>query len=265
MSGLLIADVLITVPGVTVISPKEQPWAYLTPGLGGVTRTHEWVRQYILHKTIADDPEKVLDGAGPSGGAQATAEWWQSSDGVHNPKRYSGAHLVTGEDGVVACLADLANFEAWHATVSNKWSVGHETREKVGGTCWRASLEATVATCLAACEAMGIWPQVPSREYDGHPMKRMLNGGPDMVGIFGHRDNTEDRGKWDPGEELFSMLRAGGVEAFDFDAYQDARVWKGRQMTLAALGHDVDVDGIPGPKTVAALRAAGCVWGRWTL
>jgi N-acetylmuramoyl-L-alanine amidase len=264
--ALLINGLAVNVPGVTVLSPRQQPWCYLTEGKDCTSRVlqpHMW----ILHKTIADDPERVLPGAGPPGGAQKTATYWQQCDGKALPLNHSGAHLVTGDDGVVACLCDLATVEAYHATVSNPYSVGHETREEVGGLVYSAALGATVETALVGCETLGIQLQVPKLgSYDGHPIKRMLNGGVDCVGIFGHRDNTEARGRWDPGDVLFQMLVARGAEQFDFAAGEDLDVWGQRQRDLnAQLGTKLAEDGIPGHMTVAALKLAGYASGIWVL
>jgi hypothetical protein len=258
MSGLLIHGIVVPVQGVTIIGPHDAAWSKLSPGDCQARQT-SWVRQWMLHKTIADDPEIVILGAGPPGGSHRTADYWA------NDPHHSGAHLVTGHDGIVACLADLLLIEAYHATVSNHWSVGHETCELPGGKVYQAALDATVATCLAGCEVLGIQLQISKRVYNGHPIKRMLNGGHDMVGIFGHRDNTEARGKWDPGEVLFKMLLDRGVEAFDFDAGEDKIVWAERQRDLNTKGHQLDVDGVPGPSTTKALLAEGYRSGIWAL
>lgn len=61
------------------------------------------------------------------------------------------------------------------------------------------------------------------------------------------------------------MLRARGVEAFDFAQEEDIHVWQERQRELNKRGHDLVVDGIPGPKTTAALKAEGYRNGIWAL
>lgn len=269
MSNLLVNGRDHDVPGVEILGPGEAPWALLPAG-DTRPRTTAWVRQYILHKTIGDVREVIMDGAGPRGADQATIQGWRDAfRQVSGPGKYRGAHLVTGHDGRVVQLADLFSVETFHATVSNAWSVGHETCEshqRPGGV-YSAALGATVETCLAACEALGIQWQMPRLlSYGGYPIRRMVNGGPDMIGIFGHRNNSGDRGCWDPGEVLFQMLAARGVMQFDFDKREDIAFWMTVQQDLAARKfYSGPVDGVPGPVTTLALKAAGYRSGIYAL
>lgn len=247
--GLLIADTIVDVPGVAVIGPHDAAWSHLSPG--DCRPRQGMPRQIILHRTIADDPDDVREGAGPPGGAERTAEFWQE-DPAH-----SGAHIVVGSDGVVACLADLVLVEAYHATVSNPYSIGIELHEQPGGVLYDVQLQAAVAVVKAICETLGIQMQVP-RGYFGKPLERMADGGTRCYGIFGHRDNTTARGRWDPGDEIFHRLLGAGAEAFDFDQNEDRVVWMARQRTLnEANGEQLAVDGLPGPATWDALKRAG--------
>lgn len=257
MSGALLMDgELVPVEGVDIIGPHDTAWSHLSPG--DCRPRAGRPRQITLHKTIADDAERVLEGKGPPGGSERTARYWQD-----DPK-HSGAQGVSGDDGVFACLCDLVRVEAYHATVSNPYSIGIETREIVGGGVYQAALDTTIRVTLAIVEHLGIQLQVPS-SYNGHPIQRMLHGGPDMIGVFGHRDNTEDRGHWDPGDLLFDMLRAAGAESYDFDRGEDRAVWRVRQIALNERGHRLLVDGIPGPSTTAALKAEGYRGGVYAL
>jgi len=265
--GLLINKTVVPVPGVEIIGCYDAAWSHLSAGDCRPRTCYQGNRvvtvkphQWILHKTLADDPEVLVAGKGPPGASHKTADYWAGSP------LHGGAHLVTGHDGIVACLADLWLVEAYHATVSNRYSVGHETCELVGGRFYEAAAHATIEVCLAGCEALGIQLQTPKKgHYKGHPWKRMLDGGKNCVGIFGHRDNTEHRGRWDPGEILFEMLRDRGVESFDFAAEEDLHVWMDRQRWLNGRGHKLLVDGMPGALTTAALKAEGYRSGIWAL
>ena len=255
--GLLFAGLVVPVPGVDVIGPHDAKWSHLS---AGDCRPRTRVPSQIeLHKTKGGVPEVVRPGKGPAGRAERTAEFWQDEPA------HSGAHIVSGSDGIVGCLADLVYTQAYHATVSNPYSIGIETYEEQGGVVYEAALESTVAVVLTIVEHLGIQLQVP-RTYNGRPLARMArNGGPDCIGVFGHRDNTVQRGHWDPGDELFRRLRAHGAESFDFDAGEDKAVWKARQLALNAKGYKLAVDGIPGPATTAALRHEGYRGGVWAL
>lgn len=250
--GLLIGGVIVEVPGVQVIGPHEAPWSFLSPG-ECKTRTGT-PHQIILHRTIGDAPDKVMPGAGPAGGAERTAEYFASAEGL---AKHAGIHIVVGSDGVAACLCDLVLVETYHATVSNAFSIGIEMHELAGGVLYQTQIDATVAIVRAICEACGIQFQAPSMPYGGHPFRRMLNGGADCVGVFGHRNNTEQRGRWDPGNAIFEALKDVGAEAWNIEAQEDLAVWKTRQVALVANGHPLVVDGIPGRATTAALAADG--------
>lgn len=258
MSGLLIAGTLVQVPGVEVIGPHEQKWASLSPG-DGHPRSR-WPSMITLHKTLADDPERVAPGKGPANHAQRVADYWAGDP------QHSGAHIVSGDDGVVACLADVVGFTAYHARSVNEYSVGIETCEQPGGTVYQAALDATVAVVRVLVEQLGIQLQFPRiGTYRNRPLDRMRNPAA-MVGVFGHRDNDDARGRWDPGDVLFALLKQRlGAEGFDFDVGEDLACWKERQAWLNTKGHELVCDGIPGPKTTEALRKEGYLGGVWAL
>lgn len=259
MSGigaLLMGGELVPVDGIDIIGPHDAKWAHLDCGDYRLRRGRP--NKVLLHKTLADDPEKVLAGVGPAGGAERTAEYWQG-----DPK-HSGAQGVTGDDGTFACLCDLVQIEAYHGNQANDESIGIETRELVGGGVYAAALHTTVAVTVAICAHLGIQLQCP-RFYNRKPLERFADGGRTLIGVFGHRDVTDQRGQWDPGELLFDMLQALGCERFDFDKGEDRRVWALRQEQLRVKGHDIVADGIPGPQTTAALKLEGYKNGIWAL
>lgn len=262
MSGLLIDGRRVDVAGVDVVSPDEEAWAHLNAG-DGKPRGHKLVQQVILHKICAEALERVLAGGGPMGLREAyrwVAEMW-ARDPAH-----SGAHLVTSHNGDSACLEDLVAFMAWHAHQANAWSYGHEIAELLDGTVYQAALDAAVAITCAATRAIGIQWQTPIRYADNRPLVRFADGGSTLIGVFGHRDVTTERNRLDPGDKVFEMLAAAGFERFDFAAGQDRDVWRKRQLELAQRGlYSGAIDGLPGPKTTAALRAAGYIDGIYAL
>lgn len=267
MRGLLIRGKYVVVPGVDVLGPDELPWVHLLdsgPHRDAEPREHD-PQQWILHKTIADDPELVLAGAGPAahtGGAEDTALEW-AHDG-----RNSGAPIIVGYAGAAACLEDLARMTAYHDGnyASNKRAVGLEMKERPGGGCYAVTYAATCEITAAGTNELGLQRQCPKLYKLNRPLPRFANGGTDLVGCFGHRDVSDHRGRWDPGDLIFDMLEAThGFERFDFYAGEDLDVWAKRQERLKALGYYRGaIDGVPFKATTAALLAAGFPGGIYT-
>lgn len=256
--GLLIDGAIVIVPGVTVIGPHDAAWAHLDPG-DGRPRSNK-PNKVILHKTKADDPERIAPGAGPEGRAQRTAAYWQGDP------QHSGAHLVI--DGhVAACLADLVRFEAYHGNMANQSSIGIEHYEEQDATTFQLTYDNAVPVWRTIAGQCGIQIQFPLLgTYKNKPLTRFADGGSSLIGFFGHRDVTDRRGHWDPGDHVFELLEHElGGEGFDFERGQDRVVWSQRQEDLNAKGHKLVVDGIPGPATTAALKAEGYRSGIWAL
>lgn len=260
--GLLIAGHVVDVPGVAIANPLDTAWAKLDARDYRARRT-PWVRQVIIHTTKGKWPQAVRLGKGPAGADKIVADFWRGDP------NHSAAHIVVDRDGSVACLADLATACAYHATTSNDWSVGIELYQESDGTLYEAVLDACVRIVPVIGEALGIPLQVASRVYDGKPIGRMINGGPDCVGIFGHRDNawdpvkqTSTRGRGDPGDVIYQRLIAAGAEPFDYAKKEDLFTWQRRQRALNRLGEKLTVDGQCGPGTIAAMRRLGFSNGR---
>lgn len=263
-TGLLINGALVQVPGARVTPPASHggpAWAALGPGDHRARKT-TWVRQVVLHTTKGTPRQYVRPGAGPAGRERTVAEFWRDDP------TYSGAHIVIGDDGTVACLADLGRDCAYHATVSNEYSVGIEMYQEADGALYEATLAAAALTVAAICEALGIPPQYVADPYNGHPLSRLLNGGPDVVGVYGHRANTEQRGWGDPGDAIFQRLDAASFEPVTLNDRRDIELGRQRQAYLNALDarrgntlRPLTVDGLVGPASIAAARRLG--YARW--
>jgi hypothetical protein len=274
VTGLLIRGKLEPVEGMTIIPPASHGgpvWAALSAG-DYRARSTTWVRQVIVHTTKGLWPQRVLPGSGPPGRAQVVADFWRG-DPVH-----SAAHLVVDQDGTVVCLCDLAESQAYHAEGSNPWSIGIEmyqqsTRDGAAGI-YEATLAATVLLVAALTEIGGhfdIPAQCPHGPYSNRPISRMEQGsgilrhnigGATMVGVFGHRDNTSERGRGDPGDEVFRrLLVEQRFEGLDYDRMEDRERGHERQEALNRRGERLEVDGIVGPASIAAMRRQG--FARW--
>lgn len=255
MSGLVVEGVEVMVPGLQIVNWHDFQWARLHPGDYRERRT-PWVRQVIIHTTKGMWPQKVLPGRGSAGASKIVADFWRG-DPTH-----SAAHLVVDRDGSVACLADVADHTAYHATYSNEWSVGIEMYQERDGGIFDAVLESTVKLVRALCTELSIPFQVTADPYRNAPIERMVDGGRDCVGIFGHRDNTDRRGRGDPGDEIYARLVDAGAEPLRFGDQQDLAAWRPRQKRLNGWGEKLTVDGVCGPGTMIAMRKLGFKHGR---
>lgn len=278
--SLLIAGKKVEVPEVNTLGPGEHPLSRLDPRDYRLRSRGTWVRQLIIHTTGGRWPQHVIEAPGKGGEDESISGYWQ-----RDPKS-SGAHLVVDTDGSALCLCDLVEVEAYHATTSNPFSIGLEMCQRKDGGLHRATLVSTlrIITFLCGydeCDLLFIPFQIPGHKYARRPIERMrLQGGPDMAGVFGHRDNawtfpwqlTPDqlkrypegyasRGQGDPGDIIFRMLAAAGAESYDFDLGADRAAWRRRQQRLNTRGAKLSVDGIPGPATRRAMRVVGALTG----
>jgi hypothetical protein len=279
--GLLIDGKIVDVPGLSITPPAGPPgngadWARIGSE-DCRPRSSGWVRQVIPHTTGGLWPQLVRPGAGKPGHAQQIADMWSGRDRGGGQRIYSAAHLVVDFDGSVACLCDLARIETYHAEGANPWSIGIEMSTHPDGSIQDATLEAT-ATLVAAltwsgAPVSGLFPipaQMPRGPYRNAPIDRMevgtgharkQIGGPDIVGVLGHRDETSERGRGDPGDEIWRRLAARGFEGVDYAGREDVLLGRERQSALNARGERLVVDGVVGPASIAAMQRHG--FKRW--
>jgi hypothetical protein len=235
-------------------------------GGDGCPRITKWVRSIGLHTTMglpataADPPQRVLPGIGPAADFDARVErFWRESSG------HAGAHLLVDHDGTIYQGADVLSEVAYHAGPANEPSIGIELKQRADGALFAGQILACCRLVEHLEELFGIQRQFHA-PYRG-PIDRLAIGcGENYVGVFGHRDVTSMRGLGDPGTAVFDALAARGHEASDFAAEQDRVVWASRQVALnqtVAPNSRLIADGIPGPKTRAALQRAGYQHGLW--
>ena len=217
----------------------------------GARSANAWIRGITLHTTHGKYPQPILPGLGRPGSALANIKYWNS-----NPA-YASAHLLLDQDGTVCQCADLVTEQTWHATSVNPITVGVEICQGSDGSLYQGQIDVAVSMCDWLTAQLGIQRQVPLA-WAGKPIQRLVDGAKDFVGIFGHRDQTSNRGRGDPGDYVMEALVAAGYERFDLNKSADRAAWQDRQKAL-----NISADGLPGRGTVAALKAAGHKDGIW--
>lgn len=271
-SGLLISGKLHQVEGLTIYAPSSEggpSWAWLAPGDYTMRRT-PWTRQLLVHATVGDDPMPILPGAGKPGRARHYTEMWQQ-DPTH-----AGGHIFVDTNGDIYCLCDLDRVATYHAEMSNQWSIGIEHCQTAKGEMYQATIDAGVRLCVALAGLKSLPLQMPLLAYHNAPLKRFetgtgptrnQTGGPDCVGIFPHRANTERRGRGDPGDAFLQGLAKAGVRQLDYDAAADLALGKLRQLELnrldAAKGYTwspLVADGVLGPSSNMAMLRHFKTW-----
>jgi hypothetical protein len=126
-------------------------------------------------------------------------------------------HITADTDGTIVQSADVAAWTCWHATAVNGWTVGIELVQEADGTVYRAQLAAVVGLCDLLCARLGIERRVPAR--GGVPIvgvvPRLTGTDGPWSGVFGHRNQTRQRGPGDPGSAVFLALLAAGYAGVD--------------------------------------------------
>lgn len=257
-TGLVFSGRRVLVPGVNVISYLDDPDLALDlPEDGRPRRRGYAVQHVVVHTTRGapdrDDPrpQTILPGAGPS----TRAGYEVVHDQRHNGK-HAGEHLVIDHDGTVYQLCDLVTVASYNATTVNDRAIGIEVKQGRQNEIYVAAGGSLLAVVLAITAELGIQRQMPDR-YRG-PIARLARGGADFWGVFGHRDQTDDRSIGDPGDYLMGVLSTA-CQRHNLAEGDDRRYVRQVQRELGMTG--ADLDGIPGPRTVAALKARGYAHG----
>jgi len=277
--GLLINGKLVTVDGLVIYAPASHggpEYARLNPG-DYRERDGAWLRQLVAHSTGGRWPQPILPGAGRPGHAKQILDMWDGADRGGGELVHSAAQLVVDYDGSIVCACDIVRRGAYHAEGSNPHSVGIEMSTMPDGSIYEATLDATArlvaALTWSGMPGAGLLPipfQMPRGPYRNQPLRRMefgsgrtrrQLGGPNLVGVVGHRDNTSERGYGDPGNEIFRRLTALGCEGLDYDGLEDIALGKQRQAYLNSRGARLAVDGVCGPGSIAAMERMG--YKRW--
>ena len=215
-------------------------------------RPKTWVRGIVLHTTKGipggHDTRKqdIIVGLGPNTDRDKRIVKMWSLD-----SRHAGAHLIADHDASWVCTCDLVKDATFHAGNVNDVTIGIEIYQGDEAELYLSQLESVVTMIDFLTKIFGIqrqfhWP------YLRFATTRGLRRGLDMVGIYGHRDCSNNRGSGDPGDKIFELLRDAGYESYNYQLNEDKNEWKLRQKDLGLLQ-----DGVPGPRTVTELLNRG--------
>lgn len=255
--ALIINGKKIEIPGLTTKSWQDGPsWLKEITDFNPRTR---WLRMIVMH-THKGVKGKVLPGIGKNSSTAENLARYQT-----NTDRQVSWDFTIDRDGSVLVQNDPAKKYSWQAGNVNSISLGFELVQTDEGDVYEGQIEKTVLLIDALTALLGIQRQIAWSKKSNGPkvsvVKRLQDGGSDVVGVVGHRNQTTDRGPGDPGDAMYLALQKAGYECFDLDEQEDLKAWKDRQK---ALGFPMaECDGVPGPKTIEALKAKGHKFGLW--
>lgn len=237
------------------LRPANEDYGWRAKRADGSVRQFEMV---TLHSTSGIWPQEIRTGLGPSTQRPINIVSSWRRDG-----RQAAAHLIVDFDGTVYQTADLLLEVTWHAQGMNRRSVGIEcVQDPTGGGMYVGQLEREADVCdwLATLpiNISLVQRQIPDGFHGAEPRFNIPNtDNTDWYGFVGHRVRPE-RGRGDPGDEIFEILADRGYEKFNIRSNQDINTWKARQVGLG-----LKADGLPGLDTRKALFAAGKKDGLW--
>jgi hypothetical protein len=201
---LVIDGQRVETPGMETISWLDDP---AVPRVkDGRRRVPQSARAIVIH-TVHGKLGRVADApSAPSVRAERYARYQAGT------AREVSWHITVDTDGTIVQSADVAAWTCWHATAVNGWTVGIELVQESDGTVYRPQLAAVVALCDLLCARLGIERRVPARA--GVPIvgvvPRLTGTDGPWSGVFGHRNQTRQRGPGDPGSAVFLALLAAG-------------------------------------------------------
>lgn len=250
----------IPTPGLETISWLDDP--RVPQATDGYPRT-EWIRAIVLH-TVKGKLGRLLPGTKPSTRAETYATYQ-----AHTSRDVSWDYTVD-TDGTIVVSNDPIRRATWQAGAVNRFTLGIEMVQEGNGDVYQGQIGTVVKfldllTRELAKRKHPIQRQIPMTQ-DGKPVRgvipRIDNEAQALkvVGIYGHRNQTNQRGPGDPGDYIFEALLGAGYKGFDFNTNEDLVFWRDIQTRIG-----VTPDGVPGRATADALAARGHANGLWVV
>ena len=250
----------IETPGLQTISWLDDP---KVPQATDFNTRAMWIRAIVLH-TVHGKSGRLLPGfSKPSSRAKSYARYQA------NTARKVSWDYTVGTDGTIIASNDPVKTYTWHAGDVNPYTVGIEFVQEDNGDLYEGQMDVVVRfldvlTRELADAGHPIQRQVPMTS-NGEPVKGVIariennDSAKQVVGIYGHRNQTGQKPVGDPGDDIFHALLRAGYKGFNLDAKDDITFWKDVQARLGLS----PADGIPGRATQQALLNAGNPHGLW--
>jgi hypothetical protein len=231
----------IETPGLETISWLDDPKVPMTTDVSART---QWIRAIVLH-TVHGKVGKLLPGVKSSTRAESYAKYQA------NTSRDVSWDYTIDTDGTIIVSNDPMKHFTWQATSVNPITLGIELVQEDNGDLYEGQLDAAVRfiDCLTrelADRGHPIQRQIPV-SAEGKVVKGVIkriadsSSAKSVVGIYGHRNQTTNRGAGDPGDFIFEALLKAGYMGFCLDTNADLTFWKGVQSD-----HELTMDGVPG-------------------
>lgn len=247
------------IPGVKTVSWLDPEAARMgVKEVTDKTRRGTWIRGIVCH-TIHGTLGKLLPGLGPDTDIDTKLARYQV-----NTERQVSWDFTCDMNGEWLVQNDPLKNYTWQATSVNGYTCGFELVQKDNGDLYEGQIAKAVEFVDFLTAKLGIQRQIPWDMAKNCPPKGavpgILDGGEDVIGVYCHYHQTTNRGYGDPGPWIQQALKNAGYETYAFNG-DERTAWKARQKALGFAPKDCD--GLPGPGTVAALKAAGKKHGMW--
>lgn len=178
-------------------------------------------KSICLHTRMGVHPQKIVDSIPNRRWDELGVKRASSDD------RNASWHISVDADGSFVCHLDCYRIAAHQASQLNQLSIGIEMYQTLEGEITKATLATTVKIVNLLTEVLSIKRQYPitdkidvrfaSNSGSWHKTRKLAympkgESGTNWNGVFGHRNLTRNRGKGDPGDEIFKLLAAEGYE-----------------------------------------------------
>lgn len=253
--SIILNEQKIEIPGVKTISWKDPEAASLKiKEATDKSPRKTWLRGIVCH-TVHGKLGKLIPGDGPkTDKAIKYAKYQTSTD------RDVSWDFTQDLNGDWVVQNDPLKFYTWQASAVNGYTCGFELVQLDNGDLYEGQIAKAVEFVDFLTAKLGIQRQIPWDMVNDKPLRSTVsrisgpNAGKDVVAVYCHYHQTNNRGFGDPGPWLQEALKKAGYETYAFDG-DDKEVWKTRQRALGIT--ESECDGVPGPATVRALAASG--------